>query len=76
MILHITTYVQSDKGSNRELITKIEKDRNISLSTEFKDAFSYINYEVPLVYEFDTEKMTAKLIEACGIPVTGPVKSL
>ena len=61
MIIQHKTYTRACKEDNWNIIQKIENN-NISISDKFKDKLYYLNYDVCLTYEIDTDKETIKLI--------------
>ncbi len=69
MLITLKTYAHSGKDSNREFIEEIEQEKALDLSETFKNKFMYINYEVELVYEFDTVSNTKRLISVDGLEV-------
>lgn len=72
MIIEKCTYCHSSKEGNWHDIEEWEADNEVTLPKEFKQAFAYVNYEICIKYEFDTEKRLQRIIAVDGILVDGP----
>ena len=73
MIFTMKTYLNSDKGGNVETILEYAEEHDMILPEGFINAFAYLDYEVELVYEFDTEACTKRLLSVDGMKIETPI---
>jgi hypothetical protein len=67
MKFEIKTYLHSSKGDNIEMAESLEKKHGIEFSKKLFEKLVYLNYEVCLIYELDTETDTVTYLRTESI---------